>query len=166
MTKELSELTSQDVFDSRDLIERLEELKEERESLREAIEDAQEVVSQTYTAREENPNEQTVAAHHEAMEDERKAREELSEWDKDYKEELDELERINDECSGYGDWEHGEAMISEDYFEDYAQELAEELGAVGKNSSWIVIDWESTANNLKQDYSEVEIDGKTWYYRA
>jgi hypothetical protein len=30
---------------------------------------------------------------------------------------------------------------------------------------WIVIDWESTRDNLRSDYTRVEIDGDTYWYR-
>ena len=32
--------------------------------------------------------------------------------------------------------------------------------------SWIEIDWEATAENVKQDYSELEYEGETYFYRA
>ena len=31
--------------------------------------------------------------------------------------------------------------------------------------SWIEIDWEATAENVKQDYSELEYEGGTYFYR-
>ena len=31
--------------------------------------------------------------------------------------------------------------------------------------SYIEIDWDATADNLKVDYSEIEIDGDTYFYR-
>lgn len=31
--------------------------------------------------------------------------------------------------------------------------------------SWIEIDWEKTAANVQQDYSSLDWDGVTYYYR-
>ena len=53
-------------------------------------------------------------------------------------------------------------------FETYTQELAEDIGAIGKDSRWPIncIDWEQASLELKMDYSEVEIDGQSYYFRA
>ncbi len=58
-------------------------------------------------------------------------------------------------------------MIPEDEFEDYARELAEDIGAISKDTQWpaTCIDWEQAANELRHDYSEVEVNGVTYLYR-
>jgi hypothetical protein len=49
---------------------------------------------------------------------------------------------------------------------DYCQELLEDIGDIPKGlPGYIVIDWEATAENLKADYSTVDFDGQTYYYR-
>jgi hypothetical protein len=61
------------------------------------------------------------------------------------------------------DWDSNMVLIPEDSWEGYAQEQAEEMGSVPKDfPSWIVIDWRATADNLKGDYSRIEIDGVTY----
>lgn len=81
----------------------------------------------------------------------------------------EELEAIKDaEQAGIPDWQYGETLIREDYFTEYAQELAEDIGAVDKDASWpnSYIDWEAAAEALMQDYMTVELDGSTYYARA
>src|SRR4051812_28779587 len=69
---------------------------------------------------------------------------------------------------GISDWQYGEALIRDDYFIEYAQELADDIGAIDANASWPLtyIDWEAAAGALKQDYTEVEYRGTTYYVRA
>lgn len=59
-------------------------------------------------------------------------------------------------------------MIDADDFEEYAQELAEDIGAIDRNLTWPnnCIDWEKAADELKYDYSEVDIEGRTYYFRS
>lgn len=80
--------------------------------------------------------------------------------------EKDELEAIKElaDC-GIEDWEYGAALIHEDYFTEYAQELAEDIGAIDRNASWPMpyIDWDEAANALKPDYICVKYLGE-WYY--
>jgi hypothetical protein len=64
---------------------------------------------------------------------------------------------------------HGETLIREDHFEDYARELAEDLeGEAMRKASWPFncIDWERAARELQQDYSTADYDGVTYYYRS
>jgi len=87
-----------------------------------------------------------------------------------YSEEIEEYEQVNDFCeelSNYAaDFEHGESIIHSDYFEDYARELVEECGYISKDfPSWIAIDWESTAEAVKEDYTSVDFQGETYLIR-
>ncbi len=58
-------------------------------------------------------------------------------------------------------------LIRESYFKDYAQELAEDIGAVNRDATWPnnCIDWEQAARELRMDYSAITIDGVTYFYR-
>lgn len=58
-------------------------------------------------------------------------------------------------------------MILESYFETYAQEFAEEIGAIDQNGRWpsYCIDWERAANDLAMDFSLVEFGGYNYYMR-
>lgn len=66
------------------------------------------------------------------------------------------------------EWTYGLQLIADSYFEDYARELAEDLGAIDKSSSWPnnCIDWSRAASELQYDYSSVDFDGETYWYRS
>lgn len=82
--------------------------------------------------------------------------------------ELGVLQALAEQGEGLADWEHGEALIRDSYFEDYARELAEDIGAVSKDQSWpnYCIDWERAARDLKMDYTSLEFDGVTYWARS
>jgi predicted nuclease with TOPRIM domain len=57
-------------------------------------------------------------------------------------------------------------LVNESYFVDYAREMLEDCGEIPRKMPWYIeIDWEATAENIKSDYSEIEIDGQTYLYR-
>ena len=72
------------------------------------------------------------------------------------------------EAEGCGDWKYGETLVRDSYFTDYAQQLAEDVGAVDANASWPnnCIDWERAARELKVDYTAVDFDGVTYWIRS
>lgn len=83
--------------------------------------------------------------------------------------ELADLESFaNEYASGISDWEYGESLIRDDHFVTYAQELADDIGAIDLNAHWPLsyIDWDAAADALKQDYTEVELRGITYWTRA
>lgn len=95
------------------------------------------------------------------------------EWDEDEAEELAALVALLDEVNGYGgdhqwrgDWYPG-FMIRDDHFEEYARELADDIGAINRDASWPSqhIDWKAAAEHLQLDYSDVEFMGSTYWYR-
>lgn len=55
-------------------------------------------------------------------------------------------------------------LIHEDEFEEYVMELVDEL--YGEIPHWITVDWEATADNVKMDYTVVELENETYYYRS
>lgn len=127
-----------DVIDSRDVIERIEELQGERE-----------------TACDEPGHGYDCARR--------------QEWDEDEDgQELKKLLALQDEASSSPDWQHGEALIADGYFEEYAQELAEDIGAIQKGATWPndCIDWEEAASRLKQDYYSVTYGETEYWIRA
>jgi len=86
----------------------------------------------------------------------------------DMSEELASLVAFRDEMADYmPDWEHGETLISDSYFTEYAQELAEDIGAVSSDASWPngYIDWERAARDLRMDYTSAELAGVTYWGR-
>lgn len=126
---------TEDVIDSRDIIERIEEL--------EAME-----LDSTWSTDSEEATERGLD---------------------DEEEELVNLRALAKDAADYAeDWQHGATLIRESYFVDYAQELAEDItGYDQSKASWPYthIDWNAAADDLKQDYTEVEFNGVTYYVR-
>jgi antirestriction protein len=82
--------------------------------------------------------------------------------------ELAALQELAEEASGYAyDWQYGTPLIRDSYFVEYAQELAEEIGAIDEDAKWPQrhIDWEAAARELQQDYAGVEFAGVTYWVR-
>ena len=129
-----------EILDTRDLQKRLDELKAEHETLKDAVEEADQDDLQ-------------------AAKDELKEFEESEEFT-----EMKELQGLSEEIS---EWKYGESLIPEDDFEEYCQELLSDIGDLPKDIPWYIeIDWEKTAQNIKMDYSEVEYLGTTYLYRS
>jgi hypothetical protein len=64
-----------------------------------------------------------------------------------------------------GDW-YPITLICDSHFTDYAIELLEDCGDLPRNlPHYIAIDWEATARNIRVDYTAIEIDGQTYWYR-
>jgi hypothetical protein len=75
---------------------------------------------------------------------------------------IDGLEQV-----GLEDWQYGAHMIREDSFEDYARELAEDIGAIPDDAQWpaTCIDWEKAARELSMDFTSVDFLGHSYYTR-
>jgi len=65
-----------------------------------------------------------------------------------------------------GNW-YSVTLIRDSYFKSYAQELAEDIGAIDRDSKWPhnCIDWEHAARELQYDYIGVDVAGVTYYTR-
>ena len=79
---------------------------------------------------------------------------------------LTELKGNGGDKEWQGDWYPG-TLIRDSYFREYAQELAEDIGAISGNAQWPLncIDWDAATEQLQQDYSSVDVDGVTYWYR-
>lgn len=77
---------------------------------------------------------------------------------------LRELDKTGRDTFGEAEWESGVTLIADDHFEDYARELAEDIGAINDEATWpnTHIDWEAAAEALRMDYTSVEFSSK--YY--
>jgi chromosome segregation ATPase len=154
-----------DVIDSRDVIERIEELEDERQELVGAIDGAKDDLKD---AQDDTSVLQTDAAEESTLFQKiGDAESALIDWDEEKGEELTALKNLADEgANESSEWSSGETLIWEDYFAEYAQQLVEDIGDLPSNiPGYIVIDWEQTAENLKVDYSTVDFDGETYYIR-
>lgn len=65
------------------------------------------------------------------------------------------------------EWKSGAVLILDTHFTKYAQQLAEDIGSIERDSQWPAshIDWDAAADELKQDYSEIEVDGHIYWVR-
>ena len=130
----------QDILDSRDIIERIEELENEQTEL---------------MGDWDGSSELTAPA-------------EFIAWEKEHGKELDTLRKFAEEGeSASADWKYGATLIRDSYFQDYAEQLAEDTGAVNKDASWPnnCIDWEKAAEELQQEYTSVEFENVTYWVR-
>lgn len=96
----------------------------------------------------------------------------LSGLDTEEAKEFKQLEDILTELKGCGgdeqwrgDW-YPITLIREDYFTDYCIDLIQDIGDLPKDiPSYLVIDWEATADNLRYDYSETSIGDNDYLFR-
>jgi len=137
MTNTISNMD--DTIDSRDIIERIEELTDARDSLQSDYENA-DTADTADTARRA-----------------------LDNWED--AEELRILTALAEEASQYSpDWAYGSQLIRESYFEQAMDEMVAERYELPKELPfWMIISYDYEA--LKQDYTEVDFDGVTYYVR-
>lgn len=64
-------------------------------------------------------------------------------------------------------WEDGITLVKDSYFEEFAEDEADQLGLVENINQWPYncIDWSRAADQLRMDYSSVDFDGETYWYR-
>ena len=139
--------SSSDIIDVRDIISRVEELECERDSYN------------------PDPDKPIIGVKTQARK-----------WAKASEEDAAELATLTELLSDLrgnggdekwrGDW-YPVTLIRDSYFEDYAQSLAEDIGAIDANASWPnnFIDWDAAADALKQDYTTVEYEDVTYWTR-
>lgn len=82
----------------------------------------------------------------------------------DTQRELETLKELIDDIGEHAP--AGITLINEDYFEEYAENLAFEMGAIERGPVWPAncIDWSKASDELQEDYTVVYIDGQTFYY--
>jgi hypothetical protein len=82
--------------------------------------------------------------------------------------ELNALQALAEQGEDCGDWKHGETLIRETYFQEWAQDFAEDIGAVERDVKWpyTCIDWEHAARELKYDYTTIDFDGVDYLIRS
>lgn len=79
---------------------------------------------------------------------------------------LDDLRGNGGDEQWQGDW-FPVTLVRDTYFVDYARELADDIGAVPSEYTWPTscIDWDRAARELRMDYTSTEFDGVTYWYR-
>lgn len=136
---------SEALIDSRDVIARIEALEAERDALQETADDKGE----------------DDATRIEALNA-------LEAFDKgEDGRELTALQALAKQGEAYApDWEYGETLIRSTYFVEYAEELIKDCDGLPKElPAYIEIDWETTAENIKVDYTEIDFDGVPYLIR-
>ena len=134
-TRSLEDLLSSDLFDTRELQERIDYLAG---------------VANDHEASEEHENTECIHC------------------DEDTAAELSTAYLLAEELQHYAeDYQYGETVVADYYFVQFAQELAEDIGAIDPNASWPLsyIDWDAAADALKQDYSAIDFEGRRWWVR-
>lgn len=91
----------------------------------------------------------------------------IKDWDEENGEELTALRNLNEQGeSVVRDWIYGAILIRETYFVGYCQGLCQDIGDLPKEiPAYLVIDWDKTADNIRVDYSEIDFDGVTYLVR-
>ena len=153
----------QDIIDSRDIIARIEELEGyEQEALDQAniVNVDAEGMDDPDDAEDHRENGLWTASGGEVYGV-------TDDWDDITYDELKALRSLAEEAEGCGDWYDGATLIKASYFETYAEDLAQDIGAIDRNARWPLshIDWAAAAEELKQDYTEVDYDGVLYYVR-
>lgn len=142
---------SEDIVDSRDIIERIEELEEKKSEF---------ILNESWINEDESPSWGDIAE---------KNAEAESKWDETEEgEELKALLNVQEQAEGYAsDWKYGESLIRDSYFKEYAEQLAEDIGAINPKAAWPnnCIDWDKAADELQQDYTSIDWDGVTYWIR-
>ncbi len=88
----------------------------------------------------------------------------LWEWDCSEGERITAIRDLKEEIYG---WKDGVTFVKDSYFEEFAEDEADQLGLVNDRWQWPYncIDWSKAADQLKDDYSSVEFDGLTYWYK-
>ena len=146
------------IIDTRGLHDRLDELRAKQEELKDKYDALARLDAYSPADKDEQES------HNEEVDDLKSEIEALeADFDNDEQTELTELEAMESEIP---EWRHGETLIPEDEFVDYCEELCKDIGDVPREIPWYIeIDWDKTAENIRQDYSEVEYQGTTYLYR-
>lgn len=160
MTRTTRDLRGDNIIDSRDVIARVEALEE--------------LAADIVTERADFIQQVREAAAADGLTGEdlanfiSDAEADAPDMDEDDAAELIALKALADEAEGSPDWRHGETLIRDEYFTEYAQQLAEDLGYTKPHTGWPYdhIDWEAAADALKMDYFSVTLDGEEYWIRS
>lgn len=80
---------------------------------------------------------------------------------------IDELENEVDDYSG-DNFEDGVTLIEECDFEEYCEDLMKDCGYISNDLPAIIennIDWSGISEDIRIDYTEVEYEGRTYLFR-
>jgi len=157
----MSNVICSTLFDSRDLIEEVEELKDDLKIkfngfIEENYPDKfDELEVDDYVDIEDCPDEKIL--------------QEFNEYEELDITELKEIIEFIEELESYSeDFEYGVTIIHEDYWVEFVEEDVKSLGYINNDLPWWIsnhIDWEGVADEVAQDYTEVDFQGSNYYVR-
>lgn len=161
----------QDVMDIRDIIDRIEEIEGEQNALVNAYTEEQDDTSERFHNAINALSNFWGCAPEEVADSVAALSNPADTFNGD--EEAAAMRAFIEQSRGYGgdhEWENSwfpVTFIRDSYFKDYAEELAEEIGAIPKESAWPAchIDWEAAARALQMDYTSGEFNGVTYWAR-
>lgn len=170
------------LLDSRDIISRHEELQEEYENLVGALDEAESELSAFLKEDGHDPDqekdkediaaiERKLEELHCAIED---AQDALNDFNSSFdKDELDTLTEVVSQGEDSGDWSYGETLILDSYFSEYIEDLVNDCYDIPqelKEGKWpfnhMTMDWEACAEEAKNDFTEINAGGLTYYIRS
>ena len=138
-----------DIIDSRDVIERIEELREQLQDEFNELRDNDENFAEEY---DEDAFDGWLAG-----------------CDDPDADELRSLEALRDEAEPYAeDWEYGAVLISRDYWVEYVEQFIKDCGYISNDLPGFIynnINWQGVADEVEQDYTTVEFDGQEYLVR-
>ena len=162
------------VIDSRDIIERIDQLTGDFQDLVDDIEAAEtaDAREMAFVALSDWLGDVDVTDELKALED--ITFDAISDWaESDDAHELKALLALADEADCSPGWSYGGTLIHEDYFTEYIEDLINDCYELPKefnSGGWpwchMTIDYEAAADEAKQDYIEVTFDGQTYYIRG
>jgi len=77
------------------------------------------------------------------------------------------LLNLQDQCECYSDWQYGETLIHADHWLDYVEDLLIDCGDLPRDiPHYIAIDWEKTADYIESDYTRVDFNGEEYLIRS
>lgn len=145
-----------DTIDSRDVIERLEELTAERDAAQDRFDECTEAYSFCNSAgTEEGPEWDELQT----------ARDDLNTWLGENGDELAALQSLAEQGEQYApDWACGEQLIRDSYFEQAMDEMVADCYELPKDLPfWMTVTYDYDA--LRQDYTEIDFDGVAYLIR-
>lgn len=150
-----------DVYDSRDIIARIESL----EACELGADDARRLAE----LRNKETTGDELSDAEQAELDSLEGEDTLTDDEKD---ELAELRKLASECEGYANWQYGETLVDRSYWVDYIRELIDDCYEMPKDldsGKWpyrhMTMDYDAAAKEAEDDYASVELFGNEYLIR-
>ena len=155
-----------DFIDSKDVITAIEDFETEIEDIVSDIDELQEEVDELEEKRVDEEDDDAIDAFNKDIEKIESKIQEKKDEKLVLEAELEILTDLQDEFKGYCEWQYGATLIRHNCIDEYLKDEVADLGYLPDNfPHWIVIDWEETCDNLKQDYASGDYDGVEYWVR-